>query len=93
MDTNLENTKLEAVNLEAKCLTDTNMVDGNLVDGNLEDTDLEDNFMARFHSLGLRMAITAWILNADLMKEYPGFWDRFVNFLHLAEAIWNQPLS
>jgi hypothetical protein len=55
-----------------------------------EDEDLEA-FMVRFETVGLRLAIRAWILNADLMKKYPGFWDRFVRFLHLSVAVWNPP--
>jgi hypothetical protein len=57
-----------------------------------EDEDLEA-FLFRFETVGLRLAIRAWILNADLMKKYPGFWDRFVRFLHLSEAVWNPPAS
>jgi hypothetical protein len=57
-----------------------------------EDEDLEA-FLVRFETVGLRLAIRAWILNADLMKKYPHFWDRFVRFLHLSEAVWNPPAS
>jgi hypothetical protein len=57
-----------------------------------EDEDLEA-FLVRFETVGLRLAIRAWILNADLMKKYPRFWDRFVRFLHLSEAVWDPPAS
>jgi hypothetical protein len=57
-----------------------------------EDADLEA-FLVRFETMGLRLAIRAWILNADLMKKYPRFWDRFVRFLRLSEAVWDPPAS
>ena len=52
----------------------------------------EAAFLARFEDVGLRLALVLWILNANLMEKYPGFWNRFVSFLHLTEAIW-LPLS
>ena len=59
-----------------------------------EDTKVnpEAAFLARFEAVGLRLALVVWILNADLMEKYPGSWNRFVSFLHLAEATW-RPLS
>ncbi len=61
-------------------------------DGRPEDEDLEA-FLVRFETVGLRLAIRAWILNADLVKKYPRFWDRFVRFLHLSEAVWDPTAS
>ena len=48
----------------------------------------EAAFQDRFEAVGLKLAIVMFILNANLMEKYPGFWNRFVSFLHLTEAIW-----
>jgi hypothetical protein len=52
-----------------------------------EDEDLEA-FINRFEAVGLKLVMWAWVFNANLMQKYPGFWDRFVRFLHLSEAVW-----